>query len=134
MLQRDVGGAADVVRLKVLRRGGLMQGRRLPRSSLVRLGSMKSVNSFVLSLLCLSLLAEQVSRDARGDASDQACGILVMPSASDSVLVGHLDFDLVKAALMLETMTERHLGPMWDRSVKVWVAKVFEGSWWGRQP
>jgi hypothetical protein len=75
-----------------------------------------------------------VSRDARGDASDQVCGILVTPSASGGAIVGHLDFNLVKAALMPETMTERHLGPMWDRSVKVWVAKVFEGSCWGRQP
>ena len=98
---------------------------------------MKSVNSSVMSLFACSdssLLAELVSRDARGDASGQVCGILVMPSASDGVLVGYLDLDLLKAALMPETMTERHLGPMWDRSVKVWVAKVFEGSCWGRQP
>jgi hypothetical protein len=77
---------------------------------------MKSANSSVIPLSACSdssLLAELVSRDARGDAPGQVCGILVMPeSASGGVFAGYLDFDLVKAALMLETMTEPHLGPM----------------------
>jgi hypothetical protein len=38
----------------------------------------------------------------------------------------------VKAALMPETMSEPHLGPMWDRSVKVWIAKVSQGNRWER--
>lgn len=76
------------------------------------------------------MLAELVSRDARGDASGQVCGILMTPSASNGVLVGYLDFDLVKAALMPETMTGPHLGPMWDRSVKVWVAKSLREVGW----
>ena len=37
----------------------------------------------------------------------------VVPSASGGVLLGYLDLDLVKAALMPETMTEPHLGHMW---------------------
>ena len=117
MLQHDVGGAASSSELSD------------------EACSMKSVNSSVMSLFACSdssLLAELVSRDARGDASGQVCGILVMPSASSGVLVGYLDFDLLKAALMPETMTEPHLGPMWDRSVKVWIAKVIEGNRWGR--
>ena len=58
-----------------------------------------------------SLLAELVSHDAGGDASGE-----VLWHSYDAVRlrwpVGHLDFDLVKAALMPETMTERHLGPL----------------------
>jgi hypothetical protein len=47
-------------------------------------------------------------------------------------LLATWDFDLVKAALMPETMSEPHLGPMWDRSVKVWIAKVSQGNRWER--
>jgi hypothetical protein len=63
-----------------------------------------------------------VSRDARGDASGE-----VSWHSCDAFrprwLVGYLEFYLVKADLTPETMTERHLGPLWDRSVKGWAAK-----------
>jgi len=61
--------------------------------------------------------------------------LVVMLQARSVVLVmpfAYLELDLVKAALMPEAMTETHLGPIWDRSVEVLVAKVFEGSRWGR--
>ena len=63
------------------------------------------------------LSARMMSGDALGGASISVCGgVVTSASASRVVLVDCLDFDLVKAALMLETMVEAFFSAMVDGS------------------